>query len=69
MSNPVYTFKCREHGEHDVPGKLGAPPPTVVSCPVCFERCYRVYRAPGVQYVGNGWTGAQRNRTARKANG
>ena len=61
MSNPIYTFKCSVcETEHERPGKAGEAPPATVSCPECMAVCYRAYRVPGVSYVGDGWTGAQR---------
>ena len=70
MGNPVYSYRCETcRREHDRPGKMGEAPAGRVSCPDCGSDCYRVYRVPGVQYVGNGWTGAQRNRTARNSHG
>ena len=61
--NPVYSYRCRKCDKlHDIRGTVGDTPPQDTHCPNCGGVCIRVYRAPGVQYRGNGWTGAQGNR-------
>jgi len=67
MANPVYTFYCEECSKHHtVPGKVGEAPPLRVTCSSCYGECYRVYVAPSISYRGTGWTGAQKERSARK---
>ena len=63
--NPVYSFKCENGHQHNRPGKVGAEPPRDVHCPECGAACRRDYRAPGVKYMGTGWTGAQKARSSR----
>ncbi len=48
-----YGYDCTQCGYVEVDKGMNAPDP---KCPNCSGDLKRVYSAPGLQFVGTGWT-------------